>query len=89
VVAQSRIAVGYISLGFVDKTVKALTIDGVTPDEQTVANGSYPISRLLHFFTKGEPTGLAKQYIAFVLSPAVQDEVVRDAGFLPIAEGGK
>jgi phosphate transport system substrate-binding protein len=89
VVAQSRIAVGYISLGFVDKTVKALTIDGVTPDEQTVANGSYPISRLLHFFTKGEPTGLAKQYIAYVLSPAVQDEVVRDAGFLPIAEGGK
>jgi phosphate transport system substrate-binding protein len=89
VVAQSKIAVGYISLGFVDKSVKALTIDGVTPDEQTVANGTYPISRLLHFFTKGQPTGLAKRYIDFVLSPAVQDEVVRDAGFLPISAGGK
>jgi phosphate transport system substrate-binding protein len=89
VVAQSPIAVGYISLGFVDKTVKALTIDGVTPTEQTVANRTYPISRVLHFLTKGAPTGLAKRYIDFVLSPAVQDKVVRDAGFLPIAAAGK
>lgn len=89
VVAQSPIAVGYISLGFVDKTVKALTIDGVTPTEQTVADGTYPISRVLHFLTKGAPSGLAKKYIDFVLSSAVQDKVVRDAGFLPIAAGGK
>jgi phosphate transport system substrate-binding protein len=89
VVAQSPIAVGYISLGFVDKSVKALTIDGVTPTEQTVADGTYPISRVLHFLTKGAPTGLAKRYIDFVLSPTVQDEVVRDAGFLPIAAAGK
>jgi phosphate transport system substrate-binding protein len=89
VVAQAPSAVGYISLGFVDKTVKALIIDGVTPSEQTVKNGDYPISRVLHFFTKGQPTGLAKSYIGFVLSAKFQDDVVRDAGFLPIAEGGK
>jgi phosphate transport system substrate-binding protein len=89
VVAQSRSAIGYISLGFVDASVKALVIDGVTPDEKTVADGTYPISRLLHFFTKGAPKGLAKSYIDFVLSAAVQEKVVRDAGFLPIAEGGK
>ena len=89
VVAQSPIAIGYISLGFVDKTVKALTIDGITPDEQTVANATYPISRVLHFFTKGQPTGLTKAYVDFVLSATVQDSVVRDAGFLPIAAGGK
>jgi phosphate transport system substrate-binding protein len=89
VVAQSPSAVGYISLGFVDKTVKALIIDGVTPSEQTVKNGTYPISRVLHFFTKGQPTGLAKEFIDFVLSTRFQDGVVREAGFLPIAEGGK
>jgi len=89
VVAQSESAIGYISLGFVDKTVKALVIDTVTPSEKTVADGSYPLSRVLHFFTKGAPTGLAKEYIDFVLSAKVQDTVVRDAGFLPIAEGGK
>jgi phosphate transport system substrate-binding protein len=39
---------------------------------------------VLHFFTKGQPKGLAKEYIDFVLSTPVQDAVVRDAGFLPI-----
>ncbi len=89
VVAQAKSAVGYISLGFVDPTVKALSIDGIVPDENTVADGSYPVSRLLHFFTKGAPNGLTKAYIDFVLSPQVQDEVVRDAGFLPIPKGAK
>jgi phosphate transport system substrate-binding protein len=89
VVAQSHSAVGYISLGFADKSVKAIAIDGVEPNESTVADGTYPISRALHFFTKGEPTGLAKKYIDFVLSPAVQDEIVPDAGFLPIDAGRK
>jgi phosphate transport system substrate-binding protein len=89
VVAQSRIAIGYISLGFVDKTVRALTINGVTPTEATVADKTYPISRVLHFLTKGQPQGLAKRFIDFVLSPQIQDKVVPDAGFLPIAAGGK
>ncbi len=89
VVADSVTAVGYISLGFVDKSVKAVAVDGIVPTEKTVADATYPISRKLHFFTKGEPTGLAKEYIGFVLSPAIQTKVVRDAGFLPVAEGRK
>jgi len=94
VVAQSPTAIGYISLGFVEskftkERVKALVIDGIAPDENTVAAGTYPISRVLHFFTKGEPTGLTKEYIDFVLSSKIQDEVVRDAGFLPISAGVK
>lgn len=89
VVAQAEGAVGYISLGFVNSEVKALAIDGIVPTEKTVADGSYPVSRVLHFFTKGQPTGLAKSYIDYVLSTKVQDTVVRDAGFLPITEGRK
>lgn len=89
VVADSVTAVGYISLGFVDASVKAVAIDGIQPTEKTVADNTYPVSRKLHFFTKGAPTGLAKTYIDFVLSPAIQTKVVRDAGFLPVAEGGK
>ncbi len=89
VVADSVTAVGYISLGFVDKSVKAVSIEGIQPTEKTVADGTYPVSRVLHFFTKGKPSGLAKQYIDFVLSSTIQDKVVRDAGFLPIAEGRK
>ena len=87
VVAQAKGAVGYISLGFVTDQVKALTVDGVTPSEKTVVDGTYPIRRLLHFFTKGQPTGLAKEYIAYVLSPTIQKDVVAKAGFTPIGTG--
>lgn len=89
VVAQADGAVGYISLGFVDDTVKALSIDGIAANENTVADGSYPLWRYLHFFTKGEPAGLTKAYTDFVLSAAIQESVVRDAGFLPIPAGAK
>jgi phosphate transport system substrate-binding protein len=89
VVAQAAGAVGYISLGFVDPTVKALVIDGIPANETTVADGTYPLWRYLHFFTKGKPAGLTKAYIDFVLSPQIQDEVVRDAGFLPVPKGVK
>jgi phosphate transport system substrate-binding protein len=93
VVARAPGAIGYISIGFVqprftDVRVKALEIDGVKAIETNVANKSYPIGRVLHFFTKGAPTGLAKEYVDFVLSPTVQKGVVVDAGFIPVAEGG-
>jgi phosphate transport system substrate-binding protein len=89
VVAQASGAIGYISLGFVDPSVKPLAVDGIPANETTVGNGTYPLSRYLHFLTKGEPTGLAKAYIDFVLSPKIQESVVRDAGFLPVTEGSK
>lgn len=89
VVSRSEGAVGYISVGFVaprfnSKSVKALTIDGIEASEDTVATGEYPISRVLHFFTKGEPEGLAAEFVKFVLSDSVQKGVVTDAGFVPV-----
>lgn len=84
VVAQAPSAVGYISLGFVTDDVKAIAVDGVEASEATVISGEYPVQRLLHFFTVGEPKGLAKKYIEYVLSANVQETVVRDAGFIPI-----
>jgi phosphate transport system substrate-binding protein len=94
VVARAPGAIGYISLGFVKPRfstveVKALSVDGVAPTEKTVANKTYPIGRVLHFFTKGQPTGLTKEYVDYVLSSAIQKGVVVDAGFIPIAEGGQ
>ncbi|TDB39139.1 MAG: phosphate ABC transporter substrate-binding protein [Actinobacteria bacterium] len=88
VVAQEPRAIGYISLGFVTDDVHAVAIDGVEPSEATVVSGTYPVQRVLHMFTKGAPTGLAKRYLDFVLSPDVQESVVRDAGFIPITAKG-
>lgn len=94
VVARSVSAIGYISYGFVsprftDTKVKALILDGVAPSEKTVASRRYPIARTLHFFTKGEPKGLVKDFIDYVLSPKVQQGVVVEAGFVPVSKGGE
>lgn len=90
VVARSVGAIGYISVGFVEPRftstrVKALLIDGVHPDEKTVASQEYPIARTLHFFTKGEPTGRTKDFVDYVLSDKIQAKLVVEAGFVPVS----
>jgi len=87
VVAEAPGAIGYISLGFVNDEVTPVAIDGVEPSVETVASGTYPVQRTLHFFTVGEPEGLAARFVAWVLSDEIQQTVVRDAGFLPIDAG--
>jgi len=87
VVADAAGSIGYISLGFVNDSVKALAVDGVAPSEESALSGEYPIERTLHFFTKGAAAGLAKEYTDFILSTEVQETVVRDAGFIPVIEG--
>ena len=89
VVADASGSIGYISFGFVNSAVKALAVDAIRPSEQTVFSGEYPIQRVLHFFTKGPAEGLAADYTDFVLSPEVQESVVRDAGFIPVSKGAQ
>jgi phosphate transport system substrate-binding protein len=89
VVAGSPAAIGYISYGFVTSEVRALSVGGVAPSPKTIVTGKYPVRRLLYVVTKGQASGLAKEYIDYVLSPAVQDKTVRDAGFLPVPQGAQ
>jgi len=85
VVASARDAVGYISVGFVTDDVKAVPIGGVRPTRENVVAKKYGLSRSLHYFTKGDPEGLAKEFIDFVLSPQVQKEIV-GVEFVPVNE---
>ena len=84
-VQNTPAAIGYAGLGFVDKTVKALKIDGVYPSPLTVTSGKYPISRPLFMFTNGYPK-LGSHIHAFVtlhLSEKGQ-EIIQDIGFVPV-----
>jgi phosphate transport system substrate-binding protein len=79
-VAQTPNAIGYISIGYLDNTVKALPINVngtlIAPTVATVKDKTYPIHRDLYMITNGQPTGLAADYINFLLSPAGQQIVV-------------
>lgn len=67
-VAANPNAIGFVSLGYVDNTVKAPTMNGVVPSMETAKNGSYHFVRPFNMVTKGEPTGLAKHFLNFALS---------------------
>ena len=82
-VAQTPGAIGYIGLGYLTNEVKALEVEGITPSDATVRDGSYPLARPLFMYTNGSPKGLAKSFIDFVMSTAGQ-QIVTEAGFVPV-----
>lgn len=83
-VSTNKFAIGYIGLGYMNQSVKALTVGGVPGSEETTLNGKYPISRPLFLFTRGWPTGDANNFINFVLMPQRGQKLVREAGFVPL-----
>jgi len=82
-VAKNKYAIGYVGLGYINKDVKALTVDGIPPSADTVHKGSYPIWRHLYMYTNGEPTGNTKAFIDFVKSKEGQ-KMAEKEGFVSL-----
>ena len=84
-VATTPAAIAYIGIGFIDSTVKALDINSVYPDRDTVASGKYPIARPLFFYTAGYPKlgSLAHTFVTLHLTKKGQ-EIVESVGFVPV-----
>jgi phosphate transport system substrate-binding protein len=83
-VSKNKNAIGYIGIGYVDKSVKGLTVNGITGNEETTLNGKFPISRALYMFTRGWPTGDALKLINYVMHPQKGQKIVKEAGFVPL-----
>ena len=86
-VQSTPAAIGYAGLGFVDKTVKALEINGVYPSADTVTSGEYAISRPLFMFTNSYPKlgSHAHAFVTLHLSEKGQ-EMIEDIGFVPVTK---
>lgn len=74
-IASDPHAIGYISLGSLNDTVKALDIDGVKASAANVKNGTYKISRPFNIAVKGEAAGLVKDFIDFIFSKEGQEVI--------------
>jgi phosphate transport system substrate-binding protein len=87
--SQNPNAIGYFGMGYVTTMVKVLKIamnresPFVLPTIATTQDNSYPISRPLIFYSKGEPAGLVKEFLGYVLSAGGQI-VVQKLDFVPI-----
>jgi len=82
-VSGNDAAIGYISLGSLNDTVKALQIDGADATVANVKDGSYKISRPFNIVTKAEVSESAKAFIDFILSAEGQ-AVVADNHYIPM-----
>jgi phosphate transport system substrate-binding protein len=81
-VAANENAIGFISMGYLNDTVKAPKLDGVVPSMENAKNGTYHLVRPFNMITKGEPTGLAKAFLDFALSAEGQSIVAKD--YIPV-----
>jgi len=88
-VSQNPNAIGYIGVAYLDESVKALNLDAgngsEAPTSENILSGAYPLSRSLYFYTDGEPSGLTKEFIDFVLSETGQN-LVTEVGYFPIEQ---
>ncbi len=82
-VAGNRYAIGYVGIGYLNPKLKALSVDGVRASLATARDGSYPVSRALYMFTRGQPTGAVKDFLDFVKGPEGQ-KIVAAEGFVPL-----
>ncbi|MGI6005142.1 MAG: substrate-binding domain-containing protein [Christensenellales bacterium] len=80
-VAGEPYAIGYVSLGSLNDTVKALKIEGVAPSVETIKDGSYKIARPFNIAYKGELSDVAQDFVDFILSAEGQ-KVVEDNGYI-------
>jgi phosphate transport system substrate-binding protein len=75
--------IGYVSLGSLSDSVKAVKVEDVAPSTETVLSGEYKISRPFMYITGGELSEAAQMYVDFVMSAEGQ-KIVEDNGFIPV-----
>ncbi|HEX3001600.1 MAG TPA: phosphate ABC transporter substrate-binding protein [Methanoregula sp.] len=88
-VAQTPGSIGYVSIGFVGKDVKALPIwynadKIIAPNLENVKSRDYPVSRNLYVITNGRPSGLTGDFITYILSADGQ-KIVADEGYVTVS----
>lgn len=75
-------SIGYISLGSLNDSVKAVDIDGISASDENVENGSYPVARPFNIVTSSNVSEISEDFISFILSQEGQN-IVSD-GYIPL-----
>lgn len=83
IVSSTEGAIGYIGMGYLQESIKALTVNGVYPSKKTVLDKTYPLSRPLFMYTDGQPKGDVGKFMNFVFSSEGQ-KLVEEQGFVGV-----
>lgn len=82
-ISQNRFAIGYIGIGYIDKSVKVLAVNGQKASDKTVRDGTWPISRPLFMYTNGVPSGAIAKFMDFMLSKDGQ-KIVNEVKYVSV-----
>ena len=83
-VSKNKNAIGYIGLGYLDKSVHATSVENIVGSEGSTLDGTFPISRPLYMFTNQWPEGSLAKFMNFIVHPEKGQKLVKEAGFVPL-----
>ncbi|MGX6971357.1 phosphate ABC transporter substrate-binding protein PstS family protein [Vagococcus bubulae] len=86
IVSTTPGAISYVAFSYVTKDVATLSIDGVKPTEDNVKDNKWVIWSYEHMYTKGEPEGLTKDFLEYMLTDEVQEDIVPQLGYIPVSQ---
>ena len=81
-VASDTSAIGFVSFAHMSNDVKALSVDGVSPSDETITSGEYSLQRPFLFLIKGEIAGDVKTFLDWVKSPQGR-EIIKEEKIIP------
>ncbi|WP_106498005.1 phosphate ABC transporter substrate-binding protein [Lentibacillus sp. Marseille-P4043] len=83
IIKETPGAIGYLAFSyFTDDSVVPLSVDGIEATDENVQSGEFPIWAYEHSYTKGEPTGLAKAFLEYLMSDDIQDGLLPEQGYI-------
>ncbi|SQF71514.1 phosphate ABC transporter substrate-binding protein PstS family protein [Streptococcus sanguinis] len=84
IVSQTPDAISYLAFAYVDESVKTLKLNNYEPTAENVATNNWSLWSYEHMYTLGKPTGLAAEFLEYMLSDDVQKGVVTSMGYISI-----
>ncbi|HEN0724442.1 TPA: phosphate ABC transporter substrate-binding protein PstS family protein [Streptococcus agalactiae] len=84
IVSQTPGAISYLAFAYVDKSVGTLKLNGFTPTAKNVTTDNWKLWSYEHMYTKGNETGLTKEFLDYMKSDKVQSSIVQHMGYISI-----
>lgn len=86
IVSQTPGAISYLGFAYLDDSVNQMKLNGAEPTVENVATNTWPLWSYEHMYTKGEPTGLTKEFLDYMMTEEVQNGIVVSTGYIPVSE---
>ncbi|MGT2911853.1 phosphate ABC transporter substrate-binding protein PstS family protein [Streptococcus cameli] len=82
IVAQTPGAISYLAFAYLDDSIKTIKLNGFEPTTENVATNYWPLWAYEHMYTQGDPEGLTKEFLDYMMTDEVQEGIVVGMGYI-------